>query len=486
MTTPPKDRRAISARTFGRHEICILDEGGGHRLLSVHGPRASAPRERPFRRADLSKFLARVSAARRRALLLDYDGTLAPLTSDRAHSVPYPGIRAPSSALARRAAGRRSGSSADGSCPISPASRPSIGSSDLWGSHGLERRTRHGCWVGPAPAAGGVGVPRRRGRGPRAARARRPSRAQALRTRAPLARRRPGAVCAASRTILVRRFGGGAPPRPRALRVRRGTRAPAERVPQGSGVERAFDELGDDAAVAYLGDDRTDEDAFEALRGRGLPVLVAPNPRPRGPSPGSGPPGGPRFPGRLERGLLGRRRHEPGRRLQPAARSRCRAPSTGEWQVEPGSGGLVTALRPVLRNRGGRWIGWSGATEEELPEPRVHLRGLGRQVRLRADRRAAHRRRARRLLRRLLERDRLAPLPRPDSAGQLRSLLLGGLRVGQRAVRRRDRRGRARRTTSSGSTTITSCASPPRSRRAGGPARRPSSSTSRFRPWTSS
>ena len=41
---------------------------------------------------------------------------------------------------------------------------------------------------------------------------------------------------------------------------------------------------------------------------------------------------------------------------------------TGDWRVEPGSGGLVTALRPVLRNRGGRWIGWSGATEEELPE----------------------------------------------------------------------------------------------------------------------
>lgn len=40
----------------------------------------------------------------------------------------------------------------------------------------------------------------------------------------------------------------------------------------------------------------------------------------------------------------------------------------GEWQVEPGSGGLVTALRPVLRNRGGRWIGWSGATVEELPD----------------------------------------------------------------------------------------------------------------------
>jgi len=31
------------------------------------------------------------------------------------------------------------------------------------------------------------------------------------------------------------------------------------------------------------------------------------------------------------------------------------------WNVKEGSGGLVTALAPVLRNRGGVWIGWPGA-----------------------------------------------------------------------------------------------------------------------------
>jgi len=30
------------------------------------------------------------------------------------------------------------------------------------------------------------------------------------------------------------------------------------------------------------------------------------------------------------------------------------------WKIKPGAGGLVTALAPVLRNRGGVWIGWSG------------------------------------------------------------------------------------------------------------------------------
>jgi trehalose 6-phosphate synthase len=38
------------------------------------------------------------------------------------------------------------------------------------------------------------------------------------------------------------------------------------------------------------------------------------------------------------------------------------------FTIEPGSGGLVTALAPVLRNRGGVWIGWPGITEEESPQ----------------------------------------------------------------------------------------------------------------------
>jgi trehalose 6-phosphate synthase/phosphatase len=37
----------------------------------------------------------------------------------------------------------------------------------------------------------------------------------------------------------------------------------------------------------------------------------------------------------------------------------------GGWRVEPGSGGLVTALAPVLRDRGGLWIGWPGTSDQE-------------------------------------------------------------------------------------------------------------------------
>jgi len=34
----------------------------------------------------------------------------------------------------------------------------------------------------------------------------------------------------------------------------------------------------------------------------------------------------------------------------------------GRIRAEPASGGLVTALRPVLRDRGGMWIGWGGSS----------------------------------------------------------------------------------------------------------------------------
>ena len=50
------------------------------------------------------------------------------------------------------------------------------------------------------------------------------------------------------------------------------------------------------------------------------------------------------------------------------------------WTLKPGSGGLVTALLPVLRDRGGVWIGWPGVTDE-VPNVREVLlkaaRGTG-------------------------------------------------------------------------------------------------------------
>ncbi|WP_028324709.1 alpha,alpha-trehalose-phosphate synthase (UDP-forming) [Desulfatirhabdium butyrativorans] len=40
--------------------------------------------------------------------------------------------------------------------------------------------------------------------------------------------------------------------------------------------------------------------------------------------------------------------------------------ANAQWSITSASGGLVTALGPVLRNRGGMWIGWLGSTSESL------------------------------------------------------------------------------------------------------------------------
>ncbi|MFZ0133180.1 MAG: trehalose-6-phosphate synthase [Desulfobacterales bacterium] len=48
----------------------------------------------------------------------------------------------------------------------------------------------------------------------------------------------------------------------------------------------------------------------------------------------------------------------------------------GRWRAESGSGGLVTAMAPVLKHRGGLWIGWPGTTEDE----KMDLEGLLREA----------------------------------------------------------------------------------------------------------
>jgi len=40
--------------------------------------------------------------------------------------------------------------------------------------------------------------------------------------------------------------------------------------------------------------------------------------------------------------------------------------SRKQWTVSPGSGGLVTALAPVLRDRGGTWVGWPGISDQDM------------------------------------------------------------------------------------------------------------------------
>ncbi len=51
----------------------------------------------------------------------------------------------------------------------------------------------------------------------------------------------------------------------------------------------------------------------------------------------------------------------------------------GRVVTKRGSGGLVTAMEPVLQDRGGVWIGWSGLTEEP-PDLDAALKSAGRET----------------------------------------------------------------------------------------------------------
>src|SRR5690606_22359015 len=48
----------------------------------------------------------------------------------------------------------------------------------------------------------------------------------------------------------------------------------------------------------------------------------------------------------------------------------------GGFDAEPASGGLVSALAPVLERSGGAWVGWPGVTDVGEPELSAALRSM--------------------------------------------------------------------------------------------------------------
>jgi trehalose 6-phosphate phosphatase len=240
---------------------------------------AEARLETPSFQLILAAFFAQVAATPRRALLLDYDGTLAPFQIDRAAAFPYPGVREALTAL--QAAGQtkiiiisgRTIADLERLLGLDPLP-------DLWGTHGWERRlsdgsyqppelsayTRAGlraahevlsvCGLGPRlePKPAGLALHWRGMDAPAI---------QEIRTTidllwTPIIRRYQ---------LRLHAFDGG-------LELR------AQGRDKGSVIRTVLAELGPAAAMAYLGDDMTDEDAFEALGQHGLRVLVRPERRP--------------------------------------------------------------------------------------------------------------------------------------------------------------------------------------------------------------
>jgi len=224
-------------------------------------------------------FFAQLSSAADRLLLLDYDGTIAPFAINRRSAVPYPSVPELLDCIMTTCRTRvvlisgRAAREVPSLLGLNP--HP-----EIWGMHGFERLYpngeydtglisevgRHaivqaGAWleheglgdfIEIKPA--GVAVHWRGLDRPCTEEVR----TKAYRVLAPLA-------CQSN--FLLSEFDGGLEMRSRACTKDHAVRA-------------LLCEVESDTPVAYLGDDVTDEDAFEALNDRGLSILVRSTPRP--------------------------------------------------------------------------------------------------------------------------------------------------------------------------------------------------------------
>lgn len=225
-----------------------------------------------------TSFFDRLRHASVRLLLLDYDGTLAPFTLDRMQAFPYGEI--PEIISRIMAANTRvvliSGRSARELLFLSGI-HPQP---EIWGSHGAERLFADGSYEVDAPDAehrlalqtarrafinAGLTDRIEAKPGSIAVHWRGLSSAQQHATETEVRR-----ICeplVRQHRLELLRFDGGLE-----LRV------PGKN--KGDAVETILSESGQDVAAAYLGDDQTDENAFRAIKRRGLAVLVRPEPRP--------------------------------------------------------------------------------------------------------------------------------------------------------------------------------------------------------------
>lgn len=224
-------------------------------------------------------FLARLPDAPARALLLDYDGTLAPFRVERQQARPYP---AAAEILARML-------SAGHTRIVLVTGRPveqvlelldRLPVPEIWGVHGWERRMPDGrrADVAPDPTALGqldeawraVQTAALRGRAERKRttialhwRGLPPERIADVRERARVA----WTEVLESGRFDLREFDGG-------LELRLRGRS------KGDAVATIAEEQGPGVLLAYLGDDDTDEDAFAVVPAGGLGVLVRDRARP--------------------------------------------------------------------------------------------------------------------------------------------------------------------------------------------------------------
>ncbi len=226
------------------------------------------------------EFLHRLKDAGHGVLLLDYDGTLAPFNEDPASAVPYPGVADGLDKILRQGATRvvivTGRSVVDG--------LPQLGTAlpvELWGVHGRERRLIDGRyslepltepalrallqadeWSDEIEKVGG--------------RCERKPCSLAFHWRG-----LPDDQVTAIRELIRERWNSlGLCGVLRWLDFDGGIELAAPGSTKSDAVVTLLAETGGQAPMAFLGDDRTDEDAFVAIRDKGLGILVRPHFRP--------------------------------------------------------------------------------------------------------------------------------------------------------------------------------------------------------------
>lgn len=226
----------------------------------------------------VEEFLQRVVRAPFSVLLLDYDGTLAPFSVDRNHAVPYPGVTEELQRII--AAGRTRLAIITGRdarevrllLDLQPVP-------EVWGAHGLQRLRPDGtCEMPEIPLLVSHALED----------AKRWLAYQGLQD---LAETKPGSVAVHWRRfeesafselrsrVLLGWFRIADRSSLKVLEFDGGVEMRMADLDKGDAVRTVLTEVGPHAPVAYLGDDATDERAFQALEHRGLTVLVRPTPR---------------------------------------------------------------------------------------------------------------------------------------------------------------------------------------------------------------